>query len=131
MAAGVRIDYPFQPGQGVELLLQLDQDLSSAELGTIQGTLVVNGMQLLSPVDIGTGPWPNTLRLQFRYPSAHEVGMLPLAVLLVLALGSVGVGSFLGWKVGDVVGSIGKYMVPLALIFGGVYVLSKYVERPR
>ncbi len=125
----------YKPGTPVEVFLGVDRDLSELELWQLQQDLVQGGLDLLSPASMGaTDWWANTLRLEFRAPYGQgpaSIGMLPLAVLIILAAGAVGIAGILGWKVGSVVESLGKYIVPLALIGAATLVFMKVAERKK
>jgi ABC-type dipeptide/oligopeptide/nickel transport system permease component len=58
------------------------------------------------------------------------VAVWPLAVLIIVALGGVGIAAFLGWKVGNVIDALAKYIIPVTLIGVGGLVLAAYVMRP-
>ncbi|MDP2323978.1 MAG: hypothetical protein Q8N51_08110, partial [Gammaproteobacteria bacterium] len=60
--------------------------------------------------------------------ATEGVAALPLAVLIIAAAGAVGIAGILGWQVGQAVSAIGRAVIPLALIAGTVYVLSRFVE---
>lgn len=124
----------FNPGRPVEILLGLPVDLSSTQLDLLNAELRSQGVPLLSPAQIGSGPWPITLRLAVRRPQrSRGTGLLPLAVLIIGALGAVGVTGLLGWRLGEVISSMGealsRSLIPMTLILGGVWVLTKYMER--
>lgn len=109
--------------QKVELLLGLPRELSDAEVAVFEQSLRQQGLQLTAPVQAGIAPWPSTLRMEFRRAARNprEIGVLPLAVLLPVALGAIGITGILGYKVGQVIESIGKNIVPLVLIGGAIW----------
>lgn len=124
----------FAPGETVEVLLGLSRDISNEEVGMVREAMKRQGLK--SKVEMGSGPWPNTMRLQFQRPVRQQgFAILPLAVLIIGALGAVGIGGVLGWKVGNVVesigNSIGKSLIPLTLVGGGIWLLSRFVEAKR
>lgn len=125
----------YKPGTPVEVFLGVDQDLTENDLWHLQQELVQGGLDLLSPASMGaTDWWANTLRLEFRAPYGQgpaSIGQLPLAVLIILALGVVGIGGVLGWKIGSVFESFGKALIPLGLIFAGALVFMKLAERKK
>lgn len=122
----------FKPGEKVELILGTPRDLTAAEIATFESSLTKQGITLLSPVEIGDTPdWPNALRVEIAAPDYKGVGMLPLAVLLLLAAGVVGITTFLGIKVGTVVDQVSKYFVPTLLITFGFILGLALLKNPR
>lgn len=124
----------FNPGQPIELLVGLPTDLSDQEVGRVKAELRQQGLP--SSVEIGSGPWPTTLRFRFLRPARPRgVAVLPLAILIIGALGAVGVAGILGWQVGEVVKGVGDAMarslIPLTLVVGGIWLFSRYVEARR
>lgn len=124
----------FNPGQPVELLVGLPTDLSNQEVRRVEAELHQQGLR--SSVEIGSGPWPTTLRFRFLRPARPRgVAVWPLAVLLIGAIGAVGVTGILGWRLGEAMGDIGAAMarslIPLTLVVGGIWVFSRYVEAKR
>ncbi len=123
------IEEHFNVGDKVELILGMPAPLTAEEVSAFQSELAAQGLPLTAPVQFGsTDDWKNAVRVEFRRPSFKGVGALPLAVLLVLAAGAVGVVGILGWKAGNVIDQISNYIVPLALIGGGVLIFMKLVE---
>lgn len=125
----------YSPGQTVELFIGIGRDLSIDELSAVQERFAQGGLKLLSPLAIGASPWPNTLRLVFANPEEPPgVGFilaLPLAVLVIGALGVVGIGAFLGFKLGNVVDSLAKNLLPITLItVGGLIVWGFLTRQP-
>lgn len=121
-------------GRPVEVFLGIDRDLDATELARLEKELTSGGLNVTDPVTIGSGPWANTLRLAFFSPASqgpHSTGMWPLAVLLVLSLGTVGIAGILGWKVSKIPEQIANYIVPLALIAAGTLVAVKLIQRPK
>lgn len=126
----------FNSRQPVELLLGISRELPDHQVSLLDAELRHQGVALLGRVEIGSGPWPVTLRLAVRRPPAvRGTGVLPLAVLLVGALGLVGITGIIGWRVGDVIKGLGdaltKSLVPITLILGGIWLGSKYIEKAR
>jgi len=121
----------FSPGQKVELLLGLPRDISDQEVARMGQQLVNAGLDLHS-IEMGsTKEWPYALRMIFTRPYRPEgVAAWPLAVLIIVALGGVGIAAFLGWKIGNVIDALAKYIVPITLIGVGGLVLAAYVMRP-
>jgi hypothetical protein len=121
----------FSPGQKVELLLGLPRDISDQEVAQLEQQLVNAGLDLHS-IEMGsTKEWPYALRMIFTRPYRPEgVAVWPLAVLIIVALGGVGIAAFLGWKVGNVIDALAKYIIPVTLIGVGGLVLAAYVMRP-
>lgn len=92
----------FKPGKRLQVDIGLTRDLSIAELATIQQKLLSEGLRLLGPVEIGTGRWQNTLRIKFENPTGYaQIQALPVVVLIILAVGAVGIGGILGWRIGE------------------------------
>ena len=123
-----------KPGSKVELTIGIDKDLSESQLASIAQSLSSN-LVLTDTLQIGSTPeWPNALKLSFYNPVTPGQGIafaLPLVVLIIGALGVVGISSFLGFKIGNVVDSIAKYIIPITLISVGGLVLYGYVTRKK
>jgi len=111
----------FKPGSRVEMYLGIPRELTAEELTSYQQSLEANGAKLMAPVEIGDyGNQPHVLKVALQAPSYSGVGVLPLVVLLVLALGVVGIAAYTGVTIVNV---IKQNMVPLAVI-GGVMFLG-------
>jgi len=130
----VQLREHFNAGDRVELLVGIDADLTSEQLAQFTSHLRARGMQLTSPVQIGsTEKWPNALRITFRRPSYEGVGFLPIPVLLFGGLALFG-ASVIGWKfTSEVAQGIRENIVPIvgSLVVGGVlvYYLSRRVPQ--
>ena len=120
----------FAPGDKVEAIIGLPADLNATELSTLEAKLKASGLDLIDTVALGATPeWPNALRIRFRRPLRMKgAAFLPLAVMLVLALGAIGITGIVGWKIGDVIGSIGQSLLPIALITAGTIIAVAYVK---
>lgn len=119
-------------GKPVELFIGVERDLNSDELDLLQDDLLAGGLELLDPVSIGSsGDWANTVRLNFKKPVANQsgIGILPLAVLIIGALGAVGIGGIFGWKLGNIMDSFAKNIVPIALILGGIWAVTTIAKK--
>jgi len=120
----------FNPGDAMDIRLQLPRWLNAGEVAIIKDYMVANGMEVRSAQMLDA----NTLQLIMLRPS-RPVGyaLLPLAVLIIGAIGVVGLGGVLGWQVGSgvksLLDSIGKMIIPLALVAGGVFILKTWMER--
>ncbi|MFA5187614.1 MAG: hypothetical protein WC551_14130 [Patescibacteria group bacterium] len=119
----------FRGGQGVDLLLAVDKPLTDIELSSFQSKFMEGGLRLTAPVEYGSHPqYQHVIHMQFAAPTSEGIAALPLAVLLIAAIGAVGIGGVLGWKIGDVISKIGEYILPLALLGGGVFLLTRFVD---
>ena len=120
----------FSPGANVEAIIGLPRDLSGEELASLEAKLRQSGLDLIDSPAVGyTSEWPNALRLRFRRPvRVKGAAFLPLAVLLVLALGGIGITGIVGWKLGDVIEGISKNLLPIALITAGTIIAVAYVK---
>jgi len=118
-------------GATVDLRIGLDQPMTADQLTGFQEYLVTGGLKLTSPLKMVSTPWPNTVELQFKRPAHHEgVGFAwELALLVIGGLAFVGIVSFIGYQIGEVIGQIAKYILPVALIFAATYLLSKQIEK--
>lgn len=121
----------YSPGQKVELILGLPRDLSDQEVDQLEQRLLSSGL-LLHSIEMGsTKQWPDALRMVFTRPNRPQgVAAWPLALLIITALGGLGITAFLGWKVGGVIDALAKYIIPVTLISVGGLVLAAYVMRP-
>lgn len=121
-----------KPGSKVELIIGIDRSLSSAELSSVAQELG-KSLNLADQIQLGaTREWPNAIKMTFYNPVKQGgYSLLPIAVLIIGALGVVGVSAFLGWKLGTIFESIGKYIVPITLIVTGGFVLYGFATRKR
>ena len=116
-ALDIAIPEHYAPGQVVDLFLELPRELRHDEVLAVRRNLESQGLDIRSAQMGAFGDWPNTLRLQFKRPARPQgYAVLPLAVMVIGALGAVGVASFLGWKLGNIVDSIGKNILPILAI---------------
>ena len=117
-----------RPGRPVELIIGLGQPVSREHIAALEAKMASSGMPIRA--DMGSTPeWPNAMRLRFNRPrKVKGVAFLPLAVLLVGAIGAVGVTAFVGWKLGTAVTDISKRIVPLAIIAGVTFVALAYFK---
>lgn len=114
----------YPAGAKVVLYLGVDRDMSVDDLQTLEAELKQGGMQLAEHPAIGTDEWANTVKLVFYNPEVPAgISFLPIPVLIILAVGVVGIGGVLGWKIGGVFDNIGDYILPLGIIAGAVLVL--------
>ena len=122
-----QLDAWYRPGKKLQLDLGLPRDLSVEELSIIQDRLTSEGLRLIAPIEIGSGPWQNTLRLKFENPKGYAQFGIPLVVMIILAVGAVGIAAFLGWKVGEVFQQWFPAIAVLALagVLGYAYVTSR------
>jgi len=119
----------FDAGQPIDLRIPIPRDLNADELYTIRAYLEEPGLAVRT-VKMSA---PGELQIIFDRPSRPEgYAILPLVVLIIGALGTVGVGSFLGWKIGsgiqNIMDSIGKMIIPLAIVGGGIFLLNTWVK---
>lgn len=114
-----------------ELRLYTFSPLSQEKLDTLYSELHKSGR--LTGKMWETLSSPSTLHIPFREPEVSGTGVLPFAVLVVLALGAVGVAGILGWSLGKLIGDIGetikKIALPAVLILGGILLLSRQSPR--
>lgn len=113
---GLQLDAWFQPGGKVFLEFGVDRDLNVEELTAIQEALLKEGVPLVSPVQIGSGVWENTIRLGLQNPRGFAVAPL-LAGAIILAIGAVGVGSILGWRIGRL---LERHFLPILIVGSAV-----------
>ena len=68
--------------------------------------------------------WDNTLRIKFKSPIPGKgFGIaLPIAVLIILAIGVVGIAGILGWTVRELIQQWAPFLILGGLIFGIAYV---------
>ena len=120
------------PGQRGELILGVPNPMGGDQLATLQAYLQSKGF--MATVDFGsTSDWSNAVRINFKRPSRSEYAFLPLALppaaLIIAALGVVGVTGILGFKLGNVLDSLSRNLVPIAVIAAGAMVLIATVKR--
>lgn len=119
----------FSPGSRVVMYLGLPRELTAEELVKYQKSLEVNGAQLAAPVEIGEyGDWAHALKVEIAAPAYSGVGVLPLAVLLILALGAVGIVAYTGVKLISIVDVIKQMWIPTLLIGGGIFLMYAYMQ---
>lgn len=117
-------------GAIVDLRLGLEQALTADQLSGFQDYLLSGGLDLTEPVKMVAGPWPNTIEIRFRRPSTEGVGFAwGLALMVIGGLAFIGISSFIGWQIGEVIGEIARYLIPVVLIGAGTYLLAKYIEK--
>lgn len=122
----------YKPGAKLYLDIESPRDLSAEELGMVQEELQKQGMLLTAPVQIGTGDWPNTLKIQFQNPSGYgmQVGVLPLVVMIIAALGIVGIGAMVGWRLGDIIKeNVAPILITTAIVILGFALISTKSQR--
>jgi len=122
----------FNAGQKVDLRLAIPRDLNEDELYTVKRYLEEPGLMVHS-VKMSA---PGEVQILFDRPSRPEgYAILPLVVLVIGALGAVGVAGLLGWKIGEGIGnildSIGRMIIPVAVIIAGGLILNSYLKSRR
>lgn len=119
----------FKPGQKVTLHLGIPRELTMEELTQYSDSLKANGAVLLSNVESGeTGLYRHAIQVEIAAPNYEGVGLLPLAVLLVLALGVVGIAAYTGVTI---VNSVSKNIVPIMVIGATSLILVALVMSKR
>lgn len=110
-----------QPGKRFSVLFHLTRDVSAKEISALQRALRDDGLEGATAELGSTAEWANALRLSFSY-TKRDVGpkVIPIAFLILAAIGISIPGAIGGWKVGD---AISKNLIPIVLIGGGVIVL--------
>ena len=120
------VEEHFDPGEPVEVLIGVPEEVSQDKAQEMQRYMNERGLD--AKVAFGSSvDWPNTIRLEFTRPQNRrvEAKFLPLALLVIGALGVAGVGLILGFKIGGVLDQVGKNLVPLILILvGGIVLVS-------
>ena len=116
---------PVKPGK-YELTLYTWNPLSQEKLNALQEEITSKGIRLTEDIYTILEKPPARTVIRFEVPSGYAV--LPFWVLLTLAIGTVGITGFLGWKVGDVISKIGENLLPVLLLGGGIYLLSRLIE---
>jgi len=116
----------FAVGEPVSLSLTLPRSLNLAEIADVRSYMESTGLDVRSAAMTS----PNVLNITFARPSRPKgYAQLPLAVLIIGALGVVGIAGILGWQIASglksILDSIGKLILPLAVIVG-VVILVKY-----
>jgi predicted membrane protein len=103
--------------------------LTVDELSVIEQKLLEEGLDLVAPLQLGTGEWPNTLRIKFRAaPYSKGVGQLglPLAVMIILAVGAVGITGILGWTIREIL--LKNFPLVAGLALFGIILYAKMKE---
>lgn len=115
----------------MQLDIGVEREFSADELNKFQETLVAEGLHLTTPVQMGTGDWENTIRIQFKNPEGY--GALPAApiAIIVLALGAVGLSGMLGWRLSDVIRDYFPAILISAVGIGVLWLALSYKERKR
>ncbi len=131
----LHLDKSYKTGEAIDLIIGIPKNLSIEELSQVQASLLSQGVRVLEPIEIGsedTEKWQNAVRMKVSYNPIPkgEVGFLPLAVLIIAALGAVGVTGIIGWKIGGVFDAVKKNFVPVFLIGIGGIVLLALILRP-
>ncbi|MFH1486984.1 MAG: hypothetical protein ABIH46_13005 [Chloroflexota bacterium] len=119
----------FAPGEPVSVIVGLPRAITREEFASVVSHLRSRGMNLIRADYVSTSEWSYALQLDFRRPSRSGYAVLPLAVLIIGALGIIGIGSFVGFKLGNVMDSLAKNMVPIALIGVAGWVLVTYLGK--
>ena len=120
----------FNPGDTVDLRLAIDRLLSTEELAVIKNHLASYGLMVRR---VGMVE-PGVVSIVFDRPSRPQgYAQLPLSVLIIGALGAVGVVAVLGWSIASgvksILQSIGKNVIWIGLIIGAVVILRKVATK--
>lgn len=122
----------FNPGDIIDLELQLDKNLSQNELAIFAQELARQGITVRQCRMAS----PYILRTQFVRP-ARPAGyaLIPILLLIVGALSAVGVGSYIMVQIGSAVSTaipdILKIMAAGAVAIGFVWVLTRNTSRAK
>lgn len=125
------VEEHFDPGTRVELLLGLPRPLVGDELDRIAAYLRQHGATdaHVSFGAVSDAEWPNAIRAEFtRQARNPQAQFLPFVVLLIGAMGAVGITAFLGFKVGQVIEQLGRNLVPLAVLGVGAFLLYTFIR---
>ena len=115
----------FSPGQRAEVLLELPRILIEDEVVIVGDYLVDNGLDVHS---IGMRR-DNRLRLVVtRPPRPKGAAVAPMTVVLIAALGVLGIAGFVSWEIAN---AISENILPLMLIGGTLIGLYIYSEKYR
>ena len=120
----------FMPGQPVQMLLGLGYDLTGEQVDAFGQYLTNGGLQLLSPIKmVHDSEWGPSIFMEFKRPVQEGVGFAwAIPLLFVGGLAAIGVTAFIGWQVGEVLGQIARYLVPVALIAAGTYLVAQLIK---
>jgi len=89
----------FAPGERVQVILGVDNDVSDEQLASISGQLSNLGLNV-KMVQIGSTPeWPYAVQMVFnRPPRSRGIALIPLALAVKESFSRAGVTNFSGWR---------------------------------
>lgn len=118
----------FDPGTRLDLYMGIERSLSDNELQAFADGVAHQGVEI-EFAEMGSGPWPNTLRMIFTRPNREGYGFLLPVIVILGTLGFLGISGYLGFKLGNVIDAVSKYIIPLSLVAAGVTLLGFWVYR--
>jgi len=126
---GYQVNEHFNAGQKVNLYLCIDRALTSEEVQAFENSLRQQGLNLTSPIRFGSGPWDNTLNVQFTRPAYSKgVGFLSLPMMMVGAAGFI-VVTIIGWKFVSEITKTGNILIIGGLIAGTIILVQLIKHR--
>lgn len=118
----------FSTGDKVDILIGFNDPFNEQDATELTQYMRDCGLEVTAPVQVTGGPYPYNAVFQIRRPVMAPADKTAFWPMLLLGLGGVAV---LGWSLyksgqiaTDFFGTISKAVIPLALIVGGVYVIT-------
>ena len=89
----------FAPGEQVQVILGVDNDVSDEQLDSISGQLSNLGLNVRK-IQVGSTPeWPYAVQMVFNRPARNRgVALIPLAMAVKASFDKAGVTKFSGWR---------------------------------
>lgn len=112
------------PPGPIEVIIGLPREINYHELNLIEKELRKR-IDLIE-VQYGSTPeWNNALKVVF---SKHNPIPTFLIIPMIYALGIVGIGGILGWRIGEVIREIGRHILPISLVAIGAWVFVEVMK---
>lgn len=113
----------FNPGDRVQVLLGISQDLSEEELEQVALKMRNNGLGIEKFTFGPSTTWPYSLTFEFTRPSRQGYGFIPVMTWLVSVVGMLTGPGILGWELTKATRSYFTLLQVVASALGLAYIL--------
>lgn len=130
---GAAVGEQFTGSRTLDLIVGLTAPMTDSQVAALQTELRSRGLAGATVQSGQTDEWPHAVLIRFSRPTGASAAVIALPVLIIGALGAVGIVTFLGFKVAEGFSNIGQSiadnLIPLTLIGAGVWLASRFFKK--